>query len=86
MTSPVRALLSTSHHAPRARAAIAIGNMDTTLAWVCADGKQAPNGFAGHYVWDASTLAGTGQLTVKAGACGNKSDTTSTVNLQLKPA
>lgn len=52
----------------------------------CPDRTEVPNATSVHYIWDASTLAGTVQVTYKVAACGVAVGHAYTNNIHLRPA
>jgi hypothetical protein len=60
--------------------------MDDTGNATCADGSTAVDVLKVHYVWDATTLQGTVQMTVTAPACGQSAGQQYTNALQLTQA
>ncbi|MBV8861353.1 MAG: hypothetical protein JO259_05760 [Mycobacterium sp.] len=72
---------------PPFRAQLANGQwtVDATFDVSCSDGTWVPASMKGHYVWDATTLSGSAQLTYTQAACGNQPGTQSE-SLHLKPA
>jgi hypothetical protein len=53
---------------------------------ICEDGTQVPNALSAHYTWDASTLAGTVQLTANVSECGAPAGHQKTNSVQLRQA
>jgi hypothetical protein len=52
----------------------------------CSNGEVHPGAISTHYQWDANTLTGTVQETVKVATCGRPAGDQETTNLQLRQA
>ncbi len=60
--------------------------MDIVNALDCPDGSKVHGAVRIHYIWDASSLAGTGQAQQIRAACGSPAGDSWTVTIQLTPA
>jgi hypothetical protein len=60
--------------------------MDTVDDDDCSDGTTVPSAIAAHYVWDANTLAGTIQDSLKVPACGQPVGFRFTNTIQVQQA
>jgi hypothetical protein len=80
--------LNTPNTQPFGQARLVNGQwaIDDTSDAVCPDGTVVPSASSTHYAWDANTLAGTAQLTLKVPACGNPAGYQQTNKLQLRQA